>query len=235
MSKDAIIKVGDIVTPIAGAPYSKTRSLWVGEVLSVSGPYMACKTILTSDGKVDPFRTTFSGLSKRHFVIGDNSNMGFLRCAHVGWRDYDSTPITVTDPCYNADTWCVIDGVKIKPGRYDCIAWKEKEQYTDESGKKHSYQTVRICGIYLNGYVPKSVEGEQIGEIGVDAGLAGFFQNKPDYDDEAWSRFCSEIGHKDYMITDYGFFTSSGNGDGFYPVFAFKNKDGEIVALEIHF
>ena len=75
---------------------------------------------------------------------------------------------------------------------------------------------------------------EEIGSIGVDAGLAGFFMNKPDYTDEQWTEFCESIRDGDAWIKDEGFFSSSGNGDGCYGVYAYK-QNGEITALEIRF
>ena len=72
------------------------------------------------------------------------------------------------------------------------------------------------------------------GSIGVDAGLAGFFHNKPDYSDEAWSKFCDRIRHGDAWLTEDGFYSSSGYGDGCYGVYAYK-QDGEITALEVRF
>ena len=75
---------------------------------------------------------------------------------------------------------------------------------------------------------------EEIGSIGVDAGLAGFFMNKPDYTDEQWTEFCESIREGDAWIKDEGFFSSSGNGDGCYGVYAYK-QNGEITALEIRF
>ena len=75
---------------------------------------------------------------------------------------------------------------------------------------------------------------KEIGSIGVDAGLAGFFHNKPDYDDDAWSAFCDRIRHGDAWITGDGFYSSSGYGDGGYGVYA-QEHNGEIVALEIRF
>jgi hypothetical protein len=75
---------------------------------------------------------------------------------------------------------------------------------------------------------------EEIGEIGVDAGLAGFFNDKPDYTDDEWSEFCDSIRNGNAWIRDEGFFSSSGYGDGCYPVNACR-INGEIVALEIRF
>lgn len=75
---------------------------------------------------------------------------------------------------------------------------------------------------------------KEIGSIGVDAGLAGFFHNKPDYSDEEWSAFCDRISRGDAWLTEDGFYSSSGYGDGGYGVFAYQ-QDDEIAALEIRF
>ena len=68
----------------------------------------------------------------------------------------------------------------------------------------------------------------------MDAGLAGFFYNKPDYDDDAWQEFCNRIRNGDVWMTEDGFYSSSGYGDGCYGVYA-EVQNEEIVALEIRF
>jgi len=75
---------------------------------------------------------------------------------------------------------------------------------------------------------------KEIGSIGVDAGLAGFFHNKPDYDDAAWKGFCDRIRNGDAWMTEDGFYSSSGYGDGCYKVYA-AEQNGEVVGLEIRF
>lgn len=75
---------------------------------------------------------------------------------------------------------------------------------------------------------------EEIGSIGVDAGLAGFFHNKPDYSDEEWGEFCDRVRNGDAWLIEDGFYSSSGYGDGCYGVYAYK-QDGAITALELRF
>ena len=95
--------------------------------------------------------------------------------------------------------------------------------------------TMSICGTeYILVAEEDAAYMEKIGSIGVDAGLAGFFHNKPDYSDEAWSKFCDRIRHGDAWLTEDGFYSSSGYGDGCYGVYAYK-QDGEITALEVRF
>lgn len=79
---------------------------------------------------------------------------------------------------------------------------------------------------------------EEIGEIGVDAGLCGIFTSKPDYSDNQWHSFCDMIGSKDFMLMQgefdtVGVVSSSGYGDGGYPVYAFKDEGGDITAIEV--
>lgn len=144
----------------------------------------------------------------------------------VGTRHFGET-IDITDPCYNRDVWCRMNDVEIVPGNYQCVIWESDE---GDWGIR-----VGAIGIYLCGVVPSQKAMKCIGEIGVDAGLAGFFDHKPDYTDEEWSDFCDMIGRGRAWITDGGFFSSSGYGDGGYDVFAYKNSNGDITSLEIRF
>lgn len=156
---------------------------------------------------------------------------------NVGSRVFDERPVTVTDPGYDAGTWCTLTGLKVQPGKYDCIAWRWRDQWTRD-GKRYSHTRTMACGIYLDGKIPPPGEWEQmpaIGTIGVDAGLAGFFQDKPDYDRDAWFAMCDKILNRTWLITDEGFFTESGYGDGSYTVYGIKNAEGLYTALEIRF
>jgi hypothetical protein len=155
-----------------------------------------------------------------------------LKPIEIGYR-YFTESVDITDPCYRKDVWCRMNDVKVKPGEYKCVTWMRPDTYTYE-GKTYDDTRVAIIGIYLNGLVPNEDYMEEIGEIGVDAGLAGFFNNKPDYNDDEWSEFCDSIRDGCAWIKDEGFFSSSGYGDGCYPVNAFR-MNGEIVALEIRF
>lgn len=155
-----------------------------------------------------------------------------MRRKKIGVKDFHGS-VDITDPCYNKDVWCRMDNVRIKEGKYTCMVWyhTDKGKY---DGKPYSHKMVGILGIYLDGKIPNQKAMKEIGSIGVDAGLAGFFHNKPDYDDKAWSAFCDRVRHGDAWITEDGFYSSSGYGDGCYGVYAQKQND-EIVALEIRF
>ena len=150
----------------------------------------------------------------------------------IGKKFFDGH-VDITDPCYNRDVWCRMNQICIQEGWYTCIAWYHSERILFEK-KQFFSRRVGILGIYLNGVIPLQKSMEEIGAIGVDAGLAGFFHNKPDYDDEQWAKICSQISQGDVWLNDDGFFSASGYGDGCYGVYAQKvNK--QIVALEIRF
>lgn len=155
-----------------------------------------------------------------------------MRRKKIGVKDFHGS-VDITDPCYNKDVWCRMNSVSIKEGEYTCVVWHHTDK-GEYDGKPYSHKMVGILGIYLDGKIPNQKAMKEIGSIGVDAGLAGFFHNKPDYDDEAWSAFCDRVRHGDAWITEDGFYSSSGYGDGCYGVYAQKQND-EIVALEIRF
>ncbi len=139
--------------------------------------------------------------------------------------------ISVTDPCYDMGTYGRIDGVQIIPGTYKCNSWVCKK------GDKWSIGRTFIAQILLKGVDTKKSEREYIGSIGVDAGLAGFYQNKPDYSDSEWNDFCDAFfasDGNDYLLNEYGFCTSSGFGDGSYDVYVYRNDYG-VYCVEIEF
>lgn len=155
-----------------------------------------------------------------------------MRRKKIGVMDFHGS-VDITDPSYDRDTWCRMNDVKIKKGDYTCVVWYHTDK-GNYDGKPYCYKQVGIIGIYLNGVIPVQKAMKEIGSIGVDAGLAGFFHDKPDYDDDAWQEFCNRIRDGDVWMTEDGFYSSSGYGDGCYGVYAAVQNE-EIVALEIRF
>lgn len=177
-----------------------------------------------------------------------------LKRIYIGTITFTKETLSVTDPCYNEDVWCRLDSVQIFPGTYDCYCYKPvKKDGTLEENRPMIAQIVLQDG-FTEDKINEKESWRFIGEIGVDAGLAGFFQNKPDFKDEEWFNFCDNLWKEDgeekdetvkyayfYEENDKsakGFFTSSGYGDGGYPVYAiYDSIDGKhrIAALEIRF
>ena len=127
----------------------------------------------------------------------------------------------VTDPCYKKDVWCRTT-MPVRPGKYNCFMLLDKK-----NGRvKRSmivHESVKTDMFYQDYF-----------QIGVDAGLAGYFNNKPDYTDKEWQEFCDKIGTASYLIEDDMFVTSTGWGDGGYPL-RICLDGGDVVAATIEF
>lgn len=164
---------------------------------------------------------------------------------YIGLLDLPDGKVDVTDPCYDNDVWCRLNDIEVLPGTYDCYAymgvdktfgnrcWIARIAIADEPYAKTAENKIFAGG-----------EWEAIGEIGVDAGMAGFFHHKPDFNDEEWRDVCNAEykGNAKAYLESFtrdgesrqGFWTDSGVGDGGYPVYAIR-EEGKIIALEIRF
>lgn len=133
--------------------------------------------------------------------------------------------IDITDPCYNKDVWCRINNFPIEAGTYECYTIEADNEETGGWGSR-----IARIGIRKG----KANHYERKGSIGVDAGLAGFFIDKPDYNDEEWYKICDSINGKDVFLSKDSFFSSSGYGDGSYDVHV-GYKDRNLVEVFIEF
>lgn len=97
-----------------------------------------------------------------------------MRKTKIGVMDFHGS-VDITDPCYDKDVWCRMNNVKISEGEYACYVWRHTDKGKYEDGTPYSYILVGAIGIYRNGDIPRQKDMEEIGSIGVDAGLAGFF------------------------------------------------------------
>lgn len=97
-----------------------------------------------------------------------------MRREKIGTMDFHGS-VDITDPCYDRDVWCRMTDVKIRKGVYTCIAWHHKDKGTFDNGEPYCYDVIGIIGIYFDGVIPCQKDMKEIGSIGVDAGLAGFF------------------------------------------------------------
>lgn len=134
--------------------------------------------------------------------------------------------VDITDPCYDKDVWYRHTS-ECAPGEYTGYV-----EMTDEGdwGKR-----VAAIIITRNDKPFEVARMEYIANIGVDAGMAGFFRDKPDYPDDEWMKFLVESGvfktneefdySKHAYEIPYGIFSSSGYGDGGYDVYATKERD----------
>lgn len=181
---------------------------------------------------------------------------------HVGTIDINDGLVDITDPCYNEDMWCALFGYNIKPGKYNCYVnignFPSKVKYNADDievriyGKVPNYtytlQDRRIIDLIIehidqtDSPSPTLLDGWELvsNQIGVDAGMCGFYNHKPNFYADDWSNFWQNL--KDYPhlknitcdIKPYGITVSSGFGDGCYEVYKVV-RNGEIVALRLKF
>lgn len=131
---------------------------------------------------------------------------------------FESTKLDVTDPGYDKNVWCRMT-VDIIPGEYIYKAYIRK---IGDSGRRVTQLSIINVSVKSRARL-----GKCVGEIGVDAGLAGFFENKPDYDFDEWRKICEMLDDNSFVYeakkeNDFhcnGVFSSSGLGDGEYPVY----------------
>jgi hypothetical protein len=88
---------------------------------------------------------------------------------------------------------------------------------------------------------------QEIGKVGVDAGLMWVgdpcYCVTPDANShpaQTWEEFCDILQEKDFYDNNYlemksGVVVSSGYGDGCYPVFVKKDKEGRVIGVMVLF
>ena len=132
------------------------------------------------------------------------------------------TKVDITDPCYDKDVWCRMT-TDCEPGLY--------KGYVEMSDEGDWGMTVATVSIFKGDKMWGIEEMEYIGNIGVDAGLAGFFNDKPDFSDTEWNEFCDKINDGDAWNLYNGIFSSSGYGDGCSNVYANEERNAFTIVF----
>lgn len=171
---------------------------------------------------------------------------GTLYGKHVADICFEKGVISATDPCFSEGRYYRVDNIKIIPGDYQI------NTYTDNNGRVRILQIVlkdeNVIKRFNDTYYNINRSWRTIStDIGVDAGICGFFQCKPNFNDEEWDKFCQDIRYDSEgnlwageKPEEKGFFTESGWGDGVYSCHAIRDRVGPnkkygIVALELRF
>lgn len=147
--------------------------------------------------------------------------------------------LQITDPCYDEDVWCRLEIKNAKPGWYYATVGYAYDGCISSLTITHHGDSK--CPLYLTNH-----------SIGVDAGLAGFYSHKPDFDDPTWQKICNMLypegwenngpvckvhihadREKNFGLS--GITVNSGYGDGCYPVYLAENNDKQVVRAKIRF
>lgn len=155
---------------------------------------------------------------------------------YVGTINVPDGLIDITDPCYEDDTWCAMFNKKIKSGKYKCFVTIEDFMFEDMKDRR-----LTAPKIVHDSLDEAPLNFEVLSDsIGVDAGLCGFYNHKPNFDkDGDWDNFWQSLSKiEKYIDCDCtkanGVTVSSGFGDGMYTVYEAKVND-ETVALLLNF
>lgn len=155
----------------------------------------------------------------------------------LGTFEVSSGILVVSDPCYELGTWCQGILENVKNG-----IWKG---YI--AGIKDNEWGARVSKLFAS-HIEHTIPGNFFPErtdidVGVDSGQAGIFDKKhyhgkeDDYGDGGWYDLCCNItlSKEGAGIVEGGIVSSSGFGDGEYVCDIARNKDGQIIGVQITF
>jgi hypothetical protein len=143
-----------------------------------------------------------------------------------------SGKVNLSDPCYNVDTWCGAYNVPARNGD-----WHVEVEHIDSFGNRVK-QWKAYHKDFRNQYgVLMDVD------FGVDSGQFGIFDSgiyndNSEYDEPGFYRDCCDITlTKDScgVVSEQGFVSSSGFGDGSYIGLASYDDNGDLTMFEIDF
>ena len=160
-----------------------------------------------------------------------------------------SNKVIVSDPCYSIPTWCQTVLTDVLPGRY--ISQVNEDPETDRCAE--------LLVIHED-YYQKHLDYFDHSSCGVDSGQLGIFDaasyrndaaaadistprinftiSGDAQDGDAWyEKMCKiTLGEPlQYGAYDTGVVSSSGWGDGMYPLQVARNDGGQIVAMLVTF
>lgn len=160
-----------------------------------------------------------------------------------------SSNVIVSDPCYSRPTWCQTVLTDVLPGRY--ISQVNEDPETDRCAE--------LLVIHED-YYQKHLDYFDHSSCGVDSGQLGIFDaasyrndaaaadistprinftiSGDAQDGDAWyEKMCKiTLGEPlQYGAYDTGVVSSSGWGDGMYPLQVARNDGGQIVAMLVTF
>lgn len=146
----------------------------------------------------------------------------------IGTIVFSKGTIDVVDPWY-VNHSVFNTRIHIKPGLYNCYVYKTGTCVKAIEIKRARYG--KVSGPYVLHNITT-----------VDSGVIGFFENKKNYSDKGWQKFCNflvEETKKDptkcFYFKNNGFFVSVGVSNDIYRVYIKTNVNNEIVQVKVKF
>ena len=140
--------------------------------------------------------------------------------------------LTVSDPCYGTDVWCMGEIDNVMPGK-----WRARALHTDDGA-------VAALLVHHEAYDIAALENSEVndadGDFGVDSAQFGFFDSAKyptdgfpgDTYEVIWEMTRCEGGGFG-IHNEIGAVAASGYGDGSYPVVTFNCDDQTVGAMVI--
>lgn len=181
---------------------------------------------------------------------------------YVGTISVSDGLIDIMDPGYDEPNWCSMRDVKIKSGKYKCyidvvnfpyerkatnydVALSNYKIKCDDILKQDDKRIMSLTIIHEDyadntPYIANKRWTVLSKDIGVDAGLCGFYNHKPNFSKEdEWSNFWQNLKKIDKLLEcdttkANGITVCSGFGDGLYTVKQIKEKKN-IIGLKLLF
>lgn len=151
----------------------------------------------------------------------------------IGKVNFTKGHVTITDPSYAEGTWCTAEVENVFKGEWEASA--EIKDCGDWGN--------RVAKLILKAVNQTAIKYQKLSaDIGVDAGVCGIFEDKPDYNDSAWYSFCDELCRSNCGLASTsnafhceGAWSSSGYGDGSYEATIGLNEIGEVVEITVDY
>lgn len=151
-----------------------------------------------------------------------------------------SNNVMLSDPCYSIGTWCQIQLNNVKKGRYESFVIKSDE---GDFGIRCSSLIVKHVDKKFDAFIDFT---EHDGEVGVDSGQAGIFDmsiypanpQTRTSEDVFYEQCCNltlSKKHCGILSNGKGLVSSSGYGDGGYPVYYSLDENDQIDYMHIMF
>lgn len=160
-----------------------------------------------------------------------------------------SNNVIVSDPCYSIPTWCQTVLTDVLPGRYISQVNEDPETgrcaellviHEDYYQKHLDYQEHSQCGVDSGqlGVFDAASYRSDAAAADIQTPPSDFFLPRNDQDGDAWYEKICKITLDDPLqwgSYDTGVVSSTGWGDGVYPLQVARNESGQIVAMQVTF